>query len=83
MEHPPKGSKMQGGFRELVYGEQKTALDPAEIREVLGIERILLARVTQSRQMEQQSIIKEMRQDQHLTREDHDDGGSLRSKLFG
>lgn len=81
MEHPPAGSKMTGELRQLVYGNQNQPISPAQEREILAIEQILIARVTQSRNMEQQRIIKEMRQDQHLSREDTSRGGSFSDKI--
>jgi len=84
MEHPPENSKMTGSFRELVYGNDKEPLSPAEVREILAIEEVLLARVTQSRNMEQQRLIKEMRQEQSLTREDTTrSGSSLKERIRG
>lgn len=75
-EYPPENSKMTGSFRELVFGNDNEPLSPAEVREVLAIEEVLLARITQSRNMEQQRLIKEMRQEQNLTRQDTTASGS-------
>ncbi|KZN25597.1 hypothetical protein A4G99_03765 [Haladaptatus sp. R4] len=80
-EHPPEGSKMSGSFRRLVYGSDKKALSPGEVREIMAIEQVLLARVTQSRNMEQQRIIKEMRSEQSLTREDSRATGGIGAKI--
>lgn len=81
-EHPPRASKMQGSYRELVLGTDETEISPEEAREVMAIEEVLLARITQSREMEQQKIIKEMRQDRTLKHEDtRDDSSSIRSKI--
>ena len=82
-EHPPEGSKMQGSFRELVYGDTHEPLSPNQVRDVLAIEGVLLARLTQSESMEQQSVIKEMRQDKRIesTANDATSGGML-SKIF-
>jgi hypothetical protein len=80
-EHPPEGSKMTGSFRRLVYGNDNEALSQAEVREILALEQVLIARVTQSRNMEQQRIIKEMRQEQSLTREDTTGSGSWKDRV--
>ncbi|MWG33146.1 hypothetical protein [Halomarina oriensis] len=83
MEHPPEGSKMQGSFRELVYGDRHEPLSPQQVRDVLSIESVLLARLTQSEGMEQQSVIKEMRQDKRIESTAHQPSdGSFVSRLF-
>lgn len=79
-EHPPPGSKMQGSFRELVYGDEKEPLEPHQVRAVMAIEQALLSYVTMSRDMELQRLIKEMRSDQHVTREETE---SNANKLLG
>ena len=81
MEHPPEGSKLTGSFRQLVYDNDNEPLSPAEVRDVLAVEQVLLARITQSRGMEQQKIIKEMRQDQTLTREDSRSNSSWKESV--
>lgn len=83
MEHPPRGSKMTGSYRKLVLGSSEEPITPEHAREILAIEEVLLGRVTQSRDMEQQKIIKEMRQDRKLTHEDNREGGTSISQRLG
>ncbi len=80
-EHPPEGSKMTGDLRQLVYGDANEPMTKSEVREIQALEQVLIARILQSRDMEQQRIIKEMRQDQHLTREDNNRSKSLGDKV--
>ena len=78
-ENPPPNSKLQGGYRELVYGERRTPLSPKEYRVVQAIEHILIARVLMSKDMELQRIIKEMRVEQNRTLEERRTEGRRRS----
>ncbi|WP_435359291.1 hypothetical protein [Haloarchaeobius sp. DFWS5] len=80
-EFPPEGSKMQGSFRQLVYGDSNGSMSAEETREVMALEEVLLARITQSRGMEQQKLIKEMRQEQSLRRDTIESSNGLTSRL--
>lgn len=81
-ENPPPNSKLQGNYRELVYGERRTPLSPKEYRIVNAIEQILIARILMSKDMELQRIIKEMRSEQTRTVEQREpQRSSLRDRL--
>lgn len=83
-EHPPRGSRMTGPLRELVYGNDNQSLSEQEIRDVLAIEEVLIARLLTSTDMEQQRLIKEMRSENTVHRP-HGGGSSrlndIRRKL--
>jgi hypothetical protein len=76
-EHPPRGSRMTGPLRELVYGNSNEPLTEQEIRDVLAIEEVLIARLLTSTDMEQQRLIKEMRSENTVHRP-HGGSGSTR-----
>lgn len=84
-EHPPEGSKMTGSFRALVYGNDNEPLSDREVRDVLAVEGLLKARITNSRNFEQQKLIKEMRQEQTLNRQNSATGRleQIKQKLSG
>jgi hypothetical protein len=67
-EFPPQGSKMTGLKRELVYGNRKEPLSNKEVRDVLAVEEQLKARILQGRDMEQQKLIKEIRSENTVHR---------------
>jgi hypothetical protein len=81
--HPPANSKMTGPFRALVYGDGKQPLARDEVRTIHGLEQLIVSKATGGKQMEQQSIVKEMRQDVHRSTEDRGSGGGFISRLMG
>jgi hypothetical protein len=82
--HPPMNSKMTGPLRQLVYGDGKEPLTKDEVRTIAGIEQLIISKATGGKQMEQQAVIKEMRQDINRTTEDRSDSsGGFFSRLLG
>jgi hypothetical protein len=82
--HPPEESVLQGGLREAVMDDDKTALDGGDINALLGSEASQFARISRSRGGWQQKIVSE--QQQVVRREDdreRNSGGGVISKLLG
>jgi hypothetical protein len=81
--HPPMNSKMTGPLRAHVYGDGKTPLSLDQVRTIGGLEQLIISKATGGKGMEQQSIIKEMRQDINRTTETTSSSGGFVSRLLG
>jgi len=60
--HPPQHSKMQGEVRQMLMGDDKTALTDDQVLEIMRIESVAISRATLGRNAKQQELIKEQRQ---------------------
>lgn len=59
--HPPRGSRLQGEFREAVMGDDRRALSSEEVRVVRALLAVAEARITLGRGFTQQDAITTMK----------------------
>jgi hypothetical protein len=82
--HPPKHSKMQGEVREILMGDDKTALKDDQILDVMKVQSVAISRATLGRGAKQQELIKEQRQVQRREIDESEvpDEGGTKSDLL-